>query len=251
MVALGARLATPERGSGPGSILLAIVGVAFLAIFFAWLVRSRRRERRAAERERLARAAAVRQAAARLGLEYSEHAPAGLPPDSTWSGLSNFVSGRWKGISMVEADSTTVYKGRAYHHSFVAGDISANLPRISITYAPADARLGEHLHPGRLHLESEDFERAFRIGAEDKEFATGLLDPRMMMWLLGKGDTADWELAGSWARVSRSERVEPGGIRGLLDLCAEFIRHIPKVVLSERPPLASRSDGPPPAAPRA
>src|SRR4051812_28390055 len=85
VVALGARLATPERGSGPGSILLAIVGVAFLAIFFTWLVRSRRRERRAAERERLARAAAVRQAAARLGLEYSENAPAGLPPDSTWS----------------------------------------------------------------------------------------------------------------------------------------------------------------------
>jgi hypothetical protein len=251
VTALGARFATSRQGSGTAGTLLGIFILVFLAAFFTWMVRSKRRERRAAEQERLARAAAVRGAAARLHLEYSEHAPAGLSAHPMWGGLSNFVHGQWKGIHLVEADKTTFYKGRAYHHSVVAGDISANLPPISITYAPGDARLGEHLHPGRLHLESEDFERSFRIGAEDKEFATALLDPRMMTWLLGKGDTADWELAGSWAKVTHSKRVEASGIRRMLDLCAEFIGHIPKVVLSEHPPLEAQLDGPPPMPPPA
>ena len=81
-----------------------------------------------------------------------------------------------------------------------------------------------------IEVESEEFNRRFRITCDDRRFASALIDPRIMDWLLAEG-TSDLriELMGDWA-LCTVDRLKATAMPGLLAFAHRFREHIPPVV---------------------
>ena len=93
-----------------------------------------------------------------------------------------------------------------------------------------------------IELESEEFNRRFRITCDDRRFASALIDPRLMDWLLTEG-TSDLriELLGEWA-LCTVDRLKAAAMPGFLAFAHRFREHIPPVVFELYPgPARGRS----------
>lgn len=80
-----------------------------------------------------------------------------------------------------------------------------------------------------LDFESEEFNRLFVVRCEDRRFASALIDPRMIEFLLSTRGELDFEIRGRWLLVW-TKRVPPALMPGLLRVCDDFKAHIPHVV---------------------
>lgn len=87
-----------------------------------------------------------------------------------------------------------------------------------------------------LQLESEDFNRAFDVRSGDAAFATALLDPRMMSWLLDAVPAFAFEVAGGWLLVAVA-LAHPWKVQAALELLAAFRDRVPPVLSSLYPPV--------------
>jgi hypothetical protein len=154
----------------------------------------------------------------------------------------NVVSGPWQGIPVVAADywfgsgpanpySTRRRRrtGNSRHYSLVVLGVGARCPRVSIERQGLPATLVEHLGLEDIQFESEEFNRRFRVRSEDARFATELLDPRMMAWLLSTRGEYGFEVVGHSALVY-CQFGDADGIPGLLDTAVAFVRRVPGVV---------------------
>lgn len=80
-----------------------------------------------------------------------------------------------------------------------------------------------------IELESEDFNRAFRVNSPDRRFASAVLHPRMMEHLM-RFQELGWRLEGDAMLLVEDGRYDPSGIDGrlavmdsILDLVPEFL----------------------------
>lgn len=80
-----------------------------------------------------------------------------------------------------------------------------------------------------IELESEEFNRLFVVQCEDPKFATDLLSPEMMEYLLGTQGEFGFETKGRWLLVSAS-RLSAPEMPAFLNLTEQFIKRIPPVV---------------------
>src|SRR4051794_15361456 len=141
----------------------------------------------------------------------------------------NVLSGAWQEIPVVAADywfgsgpanpySTRRRRrwGSSRHYSLVVLGIGAKCPRVSIERQGLPATLVEHLGLQDIQFESEEFNRQFRVRSADARFATKLIDPRMMDWLLGTRGEYGFEVVGHSALVY-CQFVATEGIPELLD----------------------------------
>jgi hypothetical protein len=80
-----------------------------------------------------------------------------------------------------------------------------------------------------IELESEEFNRTFVVQCEDRKFATDLLSPEMMEYLLGTEGAFDFETKGRWLLVA-AKRLEAREMPAFLNLAREFLQRIPAVV---------------------
>ena len=85
-----------------------------------------------------------------------------------------------------------------------------------------------------IQFESDEFNRSFEVRCEDARFASALVDPRMMEWLLGTEGRCRFEVHGAWLLVA-IERVPPASVPALMNLALTFREKIPAVVRSLYP----------------
>jgi hypothetical protein len=86
-----------------------------------------------------------------------------------------------------------------------------------------------------IELESPTFNDRYRITSADKQFATALLDPSMMGWLLEVPCELDLYLLGSWL-LAVDDRRSPEQLPDLLVRSEALVSHMPTVMQSLYPP---------------
>ena len=85
-----------------------------------------------------------------------------------------------------------------------------------------------------LALESEAFDRRYRVRTTDRRFANAFIDARMMAWMIDLPDPWSFEVAGGWA-LCGSDRLAPERLGDLLANLDAFRAHIPRVIASLYP----------------
>lgn len=123
---------------------------------------------------------------------------------------TNVLLGQHDGRAMVAFDyeysqRTGSGKNRrtsTYHFSVVATHLGVTVPELSVTPESVVARFFGRVFDSDVQLDSEQFNRAFTIGAEDRKFAYDVLHPQMMEMLLTRPDLAWRTEADSLVMVS-------------------------------------------------
>ena len=92
-----------------------------------------------------------------------------------------------------------------HHYAVTALEFSGFLPTLQVTPESVFTRIGHSLGLDDIDLESEDFNRRFRVHANDRKFASDVLTPRTMQALLAR-PTVSWRITGndilSWTEGS-------------------------------------------------
>lgn len=83
----------------------------------------------------------------------------------------------------------------SHHYVVAALQLPTYLPRLQVTPESMFSRIGNALGLDDIELESEQFNRAFRVHADDRKFASDVLTPRTMEFLLGRHDFS-WRIEG-------------------------------------------------------
>ncbi len=96
-------------------------------------------------------------------------------------------------------DAQGHHSSREVSHWFnvVALSLGAATPGLSVSPEGVFGRLLGRMFNRDIELESEDFNRAFTVTADDRRFAFDVLHPRLMELLLQHRDTA-WRLDQGW-----------------------------------------------------
>ncbi len=116
-------------------------------------------------------------------------------------------------------------------------------PVVHISKERALDRVAQSLGLPDIELESEEFNRMFRVQCEDRRFATALLEPQMMEFLLTTQGKLTFETKGRWLLVVAPRLDHPREMVGLLGVADEFLRRIPPVVWDLYPEGADTRDG--------
>ncbi|ASO23039.1 hypothetical protein FHR81_003701 [Actinoalloteichus hoggarensis] len=87
-----------------------------------------------------------------------------------------------------------------------------------------------------LQLESEEFNRAFRIDTEDGRFAYDILHPRTMEWMLGdeRFRSLPFRFDGGNLLSWRSGRLRPADIAPLATFVVDIVERVPDYVWQDR-----------------
>jgi hypothetical protein len=159
------------------------------------------------------RIAALASLAASKGWQFSAFDPWNLPDrwqdDPFGQGFgrraTNVVSGEVSGHPMVAFDyeyktQSTDSKGntttQTHCYAVYALGMPCALPYLEVSPESVFSRLGQALGMQDIELESEDFNRKFRVRCHDPKLATDVLTPRTMQLLLQAGG-AHFRFAGT------------------------------------------------------
>jgi hypothetical protein len=182
------------------------------------------------------------------GLQYSASDPFGLVDMSftffrkgDGRGCENVLWGTWQDMPLAVTDfwyydENTDSRGgrsRTYHRFSVAEvQVAAWMPHVSIGRENLFTEAIQHAGFHDIEFESEDFNRAFRVKAEDREFAFKLIDARMMQWLLSIPGGLGMEVQGP-KFIVYSRKLAPTELIPLFGTAQGFHQHIPRLVWSE------------------
>lgn len=156
----------------------------------------------------------------------------------------NVLTGTWDGRPAVAFDYQ--YKTRGgrdndvQQHNMGIACVHSRLamPELTITPEGTLTRAMGRLLGDDITFESEDFNRAFRVTSTDRRFASDLVDPRMMDFLLAHGQEGI-RLAGGQAMRMVNGRLPPDQLPAAMAYLDAFLDRIPSHVrrtLGERPP---------------
>lgn len=89
-----------------------------------------------------------------------------------------------------DSEGRTTTREVSHHFSVAAIDVGAAFPPLEVTPEGFFSRMVGRLTNRDIELESEDFNRAFTVTCPDRKFASDILHPRMMEFLLTRPDAA-------------------------------------------------------------
>ncbi|MFB6726465.1 DUF3137 domain-containing protein [Kribbella sp. NPDC056345] len=194
-------------------MLILVGGVAIIVV--------RRRRRRAA----------IRRRAAVMG----SHGWALAPAEPSLVALAGRLTIRGRATQMFTGD----FRGRELRvldYEFTARRGPAPVHLIALTLPVALPQLTvskDSALPGRdFELESQSFNEQFRVQADDQRFASAVLQPRLMEWMLQNPDLR-WHLAGNALVSWGYGEVAPTDILARLEAMAGVIDRIPPFVLTD------------------
>jgi hypothetical protein len=184
------------------------------------------------------------QTAAGLGLQYSTEDPfdlVSLPFDlfsrGEGRGIENVLSGTKDDLDTkafefwdyTESSDTKGNTSRSYEHfSCALLPTAATCPHTSIAPEGFFSRIGRALGFHDIEFESEEFNKHMKVTSAEPKFATYLVDPQMMEWLLAnKG----WQFELSdRSLLTYCRRVKPPKIASVIAAAQGFHEHIPRVI---------------------
>ena len=122
-------------------------------------------------------------------------------------------------------------------HTFSCGLIStgATWPQLTLGSEGFFDRVRDVVGGADIQFESEEFNREWEVRSSDPRFASALIDPEMMLFLMEKAQGASIEVHGSWILFS-SERRDPESLPQSIASAEAFREGISPVVWSLYPP---------------
>lgn len=97
---------------------------------------------------------------------------------------------------------------QTHHYVVTAVQLPTFLPLLQVTPESVFTRIGHSLGLDDIDLESEDFNRRFRVHANDRKFASDVLTPRTMQSLLAR-PTMSWRINGTDILAWSEGRMNP------------------------------------------
>lgn len=186
--------------------------------------------------------------AARHGLSFSAkdpfHMPATLPLAFFDRGhsrkVSNVMYGRTpegRDLRAFDYQYTTGSGKNRRVYNFSCGLISTGAAWPQLTLGPEGFfdRVMDVIGSAEIQFESEEFNRAWEVRSCDPRFASALIDPEMMLFLLEKAEGARVEVLGPWILFSGEQR-DPESLPQAIASAEAFREGIPPVVWSLYPP---------------
>jgi hypothetical protein len=196
------------------------------------------------------REAAFARVAASLGLRFSERDESSVRQldfplfhEGLGTESGNLVSGTLQGSPVAAFDFAywTEWRDakgithRQYHRFLCAvTDIAAACPPLTIEHRGIIARMAGALGLDGIQFESDDFDKAYRVSCDDRRFASALVDPAMMAWLLDAPSPVTFQITGTHLLAAATDR-RPEAVPGLFHALLDFRAHIPAFVSSEYP----------------
>ena len=153
----------------------------------------------------------------------------------------NVMTGQLGQVPFVAFDysyktSSTNSKGHrttTTHEFVVVGvQLPAVLPSLCVTPENVLTRLGNAMGFDDVELESEDFNRRFRVSAGVPKFAYDVLHARMMEMLL-TAPRPSWRIEGQWLLTWDNGKAKPADILADLDLASRIVAGIPSYVWAD------------------
>lgn len=120
-----------------------------------------------------------------------------------------------------------------FHYSVVALGMPCALPALHVAPEGAFTRIGTALGLEDIELESEDFNRRFRVRCPDPKLAHDVLTPRTMETLLSLG-RVQLRFAGTDALCYREGRLDPVEVLGRVRALQTVLDGVPSFVWRDR-----------------
>jgi hypothetical protein len=225
-------------------MLVVLAFAAFVAVVVALAVWSHKKNQ--------ARIQSLMQLALSRNWQFVAHDPFGLA--QRWSGTpfdsgydrraQNVVTGEHDGRPLVAFDysykeDSTDSKGNrrtsTYHYAVVAIGMPCALPELHIGPEGVFARIGKAMGMEDIELESEDFNRRFRVRCPDPKLAMDVLTPRTMELLLANG-AIRFRFAGSDLVAYDSGVLTPVELLRAVHVLCGVLNGVPSFVWRDRTP---------------
>jgi hypothetical protein len=116
-----------------------------------------------------------------------------------------------------------------HRYGIAALQLSAHLPRLQVTPENVFTRLGNVFGLDDIELESEDFNRRFRVHCNDRKFACDVLTPRTMEALLKQRDLS-WRFDGTDIVGWNDGRLTPATVLAMTSQLRTVVDGIPSFV---------------------
>ncbi|MEO6957601.1 MAG: DUF3137 domain-containing protein [Antricoccus sp.] len=224
-----AALGLGSTGSSSFSWLYPVVFV-IIAILVVWRSTVNGQKRR----ERISRFAASR------GLTYEQRNDAWTRMD--WGSpfgegssrkASNVLTGHLKGRPVVTFDYqfTTGSGDDQTTHNYVitAAQIPRAFPKLVVDPESASGRMARRLGFKDIELESETFNKQYKIKCDNRKFAYDVLHPRFMEWML-QTNSAGFTIAGPYVVIARYGALTESALDNDFAYISTVIDHMPNFV---------------------
>ena len=151
---------------------------------------------------------------------------------------SNVVTGAQKGRPFAAFDysfQTHSSNGKGGQttttHRYVVTSVQlpTYLPQLQVTPENLVTRLGNAFGLDDIELESEDFNRRFRVRAQDRKFACDVLGPRTMAMLLSR-PALSWRIEGTDILAWQDGRLTPATCLATTSQLQDIVDGIPSFV---------------------
>jgi hypothetical protein len=121
-------------------------------------------------------------------------------------------------------------------HTFSCGLISTGAAWPQLTLGPEGffERVIDIIGADDLQFESEEFNREWEVRSSDPRFASAMIDPEMMLFLMEKAKGARIEVSGPWILFA-GERCDTEQLPQLIASAEAFREGVPPVVWSLYP----------------
>ncbi|MCW2542597.1 MAG: hypothetical protein JWM40_149 [Frankiales bacterium] len=153
----------------------------------------------------------------------------------------NILQGQYRGRAMIAFDysyetHSTDSKGNSttttHRFAFCSLSLPGYLPRLELVPESVLGRVGTALGMQDIELESEDFNRRYRVRCANQKFAYDVLPPRTMEALMSR-TALHLRLAGTDALCWESGRHSPAELLARLDALATLVDGIPAFVWND------------------
>ena len=146
----------------------------------------------------------------------------------TTAGGRGFVSFQYEYVVSTGKSSYTVY------FWIIALRLPVVLPELHLSNENIATRIAEAFGGQDIKLESDDFNKAYRVQSSDQAAAYAVLHPRMMEWLLGPGRAlSPWRITGADLVAYRSGKPRYDDLLPRLNLLDTLLDQVPRYLWSD------------------
>ncbi|HET8561122.1 MAG TPA: DUF3137 domain-containing protein [Marmoricola sp.] len=131
-----------------------------------------------------------------------------------------------------DANGNTTTHRTTHGFSVIAIETGVGLPRLEVTPEHWLTRMVGRLTNRDIELESEEFNRAFTVTCPDRKFASDVLHPQMMEFLLGQRDLG-WRFQDRALLTVREGSHSPAEVEARLATIDEILDRVPEFVWRE------------------
>ena len=123
---------------------------------------------------------------------------------------------------------------RKTHYAMVTAlQLPRQLPQLTVTHEGVFGTLARAMGIKDIELESDAFNRAYKVKSGDRKFACDVLHPRFMQWLLDT-DASGFTISSGYLVYATGDRLQIGQVDSRIAYLDAVAEHIPAFVWDPR-----------------